>query len=71
MSLKNKAQAAAKNVEGKIQEAAGDLTGNHEAQVKGKAKQAEAKVRQAVEDVKDEVKEMISGGDKEAIKPTG
>ncbi len=59
MSLKDKAQAAAKNVEGKIQETAGDLTGNHEAQVKGKAKQTEAKVRQAVEDVKDEVKEMI------------
>jgi uncharacterized protein YjbJ (UPF0337 family) len=46
MSLQDKAKAAAKNVEGKVQEAAGDLTGNHEAQAKGKAKQAQAKVSQ-------------------------
>lgn len=59
MSLKDKAKATAKNVEGKVQEAAGELTGNHEAQAKGKAKQAEAKVRQTVEDVKDEAKEII------------
>jgi uncharacterized protein YjbJ (UPF0337 family) len=46
MSLQDKAKAAAKNVEGKVQEAVGDLTGNHEAQAKGKAKQAQAKVTQ-------------------------
>jgi uncharacterized protein YjbJ (UPF0337 family) len=59
MSLKDKVKAAAKNVEGKVQEAAGDLTGNHEAQAKGKAKQAEAKISQKVEDVKDDAKELI------------
>jgi uncharacterized protein YjbJ (UPF0337 family) len=58
MSLENKAKAAAKNVEGKVQEAAGDLTGNHEAQAKGKAKQAEAKVRETAEDVKDGIKKV-------------
>lgn len=59
MSLKDRAKATAKNIEGKVQETVGDLTGNHEAQAKGKAKQGEAKVRQKVEDVKDEAKEMI------------
>jgi uncharacterized protein YjbJ (UPF0337 family) len=59
MSLQDKAKAAAKNVEGKVQEAAGDLTDNHEAQAKGKAKQAQAKVSQKVEDVKDGAKEII------------
>jgi uncharacterized protein YjbJ (UPF0337 family) len=59
MSLENKAKATAKNIEGKVQEAVGDLTGNHEAQAKGKAKQAEAQVSQTVEELKDDVKEII------------
>ena len=59
MSLQNKAKAAAKNVEGKVQEAVGDLTGNHEAQAKGKAKQAQAKVAQNVEELKDDAKKLI------------
>ena len=59
MSLKDKAKATAKNVEGKVQEAAGDLTGDPKAQAEGKAKQAEAKVRHSVEDVKDEAKKIV------------
>jgi uncharacterized protein YjbJ (UPF0337 family) len=59
MGLKDKAKSAAKNLEGKVQEATGDLTGNQEAKVKGKAKQVEAKTQQKVEEVKDEVKESI------------
>jgi uncharacterized protein YjbJ (UPF0337 family) len=59
MSLQDKAKATAKNVEGKIQEAVGDLTGDPKDQVEGKVKQAEAKVRHTVEDVKDEVKKNI------------
>jgi uncharacterized protein YjbJ (UPF0337 family) len=59
MSLQNKAKAAAKNVEGKVQEAVGDLTGNHEAQAKGKAKQAQAKVTQNIEELKDDAKKLI------------
>jgi uncharacterized protein YjbJ (UPF0337 family) len=59
MSLENRAKAAAKNVEGKVQETVGDLTGNTKDQVQGKAKQAEAKVRNAAEDVKDEVKKAV------------
>ncbi|MBO1071776.1 MULTISPECIES: CsbD family protein [Aphanizomenonaceae] len=57
--MKNRAKATAKNIEGKVQEAVGDLTGDPKTQAEGKAKQAEAKVRHAVEDVKDQAKEMI------------
>ncbi|MBE9260034.1 CsbD family protein [Dolichospermum sp. LEGE 00246] len=59
MLMKNRAKATAKNIEGKVQEAVGDLTGDPKTQAEGKAKQAEAKVRHAVEDVKDQAKEMI------------
>jgi len=59
MSLKYRAKATAKNIEGKIQEAVGDLTGDPKAQAEGKEKQAEARVRHTVEDVKDEVKKIV------------
>jgi uncharacterized protein YjbJ (UPF0337 family) len=59
MSLENRAKAAIKNVEGKVQETVGDLTGNSKDQVQGNAKQAEAKVRNAAEDVKDQVKKAV------------
>jgi len=59
MSLKDRAKATAKNIEGKIQEAVGDLTGDPKAQADGKEKQAEARVRHTVEDVKDEVKKIV------------
>ena len=59
MSLKNRAKATAKNIEGKLQEAAGDLTGDTRAQAEGQGKQAEASIRHTVVDVKDAVKRMI------------
>jgi uncharacterized protein YjbJ (UPF0337 family) len=59
MSLQDRAKATAKNIEGKIQEAVGDVTGDPKAQAEGKEKQAEARVRHTVEDVKDEVKKII------------
>ena len=59
MSLENRAKAAAKNVEGKVQETVGDLTGNKKDQMQGNAKQVEANVRNAAEDVKDEVKKAV------------
>ena len=59
MSLEDKAKAAAKNIEGKAQEALGNVTGDPEDKAEGKAKQAEGQVRQGVEDVKDEVKKKI------------
>jgi uncharacterized protein YjbJ (UPF0337 family) len=59
MSVKNRAKATAKNIEGKVQEAVGDLTGDPKTQTEGKAKQAEAKIRHAVEDVKDQAREIV------------
>jgi uncharacterized protein YjbJ (UPF0337 family) len=59
MSLADRAKAAAKDVEGKIQETVGNVTDNPKDKVEGKAKQAEAKVRNKVEDAKDEVKKAI------------
>lgn len=59
MSAENRVQATAKNVEGKIQEAVGELTGNPQQKAEGKAKQAEANVRHSVENMKDEVKRAI------------
>ncbi|WRH67629.1 MAG: CsbD family protein [Planktothrix sp. GU0601_MAG3] len=59
MSLENRVKATAKNIEGKIQEAVGDVTGDPQTQAEGKAKQAEAQVRHSVEDVKDKAKDII------------
>jgi uncharacterized protein YjbJ (UPF0337 family) len=59
MSLKDRAKATAKNIEGKVQEVVGDLTGDPKAQAEGKEKQAEARVSHTIENVKDEVKKII------------
>lgn len=59
MGLEDKAKAAAKNIEGKAQEALGNVTGDPEDKAEGNAKQVEGQVRQGVEDVKDEVKKKI------------
>jgi uncharacterized protein YjbJ (UPF0337 family) len=59
MSLKDRAKATAKNIEGKAQEALGNLTGDPKDQAEGKEKQVEAKVRHTVEDVKDEAKKLV------------
>jgi uncharacterized protein YjbJ (UPF0337 family) len=59
MSLEDRAKATAKNIEGKVQEAVGNLTGDPEDQLEGKEKQAEAKVRHIIENVKDEVKKKM------------
>jgi uncharacterized protein YjbJ (UPF0337 family) len=60
MSLEERAKATGKNIEGKIQEAIGNVTGDPEDKMTGKAKQAEAQVRHGVEDVKDEVKKNLN-----------
>lgn len=59
MSIENRVEATAKNIEGKIQEAAGQVTGDPKMKAEGQAKQAEAQVRHSVENVKDEVKKAI------------
>jgi uncharacterized protein YjbJ (UPF0337 family) len=59
MSIEDRAKATGKNIEGKAQEALGNITGDPEDKAEGKAKQAESQVRHAAEDVKDKVKKAV------------
>jgi uncharacterized protein YjbJ (UPF0337 family) len=59
MGIQERAEATAKNLEGKAQEAAGEVTGDTSDKVEGKAKQGEAKAQHAKEDMKDQVKKAI------------
>ncbi|NJK69099.1 MAG: CsbD family protein [Microcoleus sp. CSU_2_2] len=68
MSTEDRAKAIGKNVEGKVQEIFGNITGNKKDQVEGKAKQAEAAARHAAEDVKDAVKNVTDKAKKEIDK---
>ena len=53
----NGIKAVTKDIEGKAQEALGNITDNPEHQAAGKAKQAEADIRNAAEDVKSKAKD--------------
>jgi len=55
MSLEDKIRATAKDAEGKLQAAAGELTGDDNLKVEGEAKQVQAKVMNAAGDLKDKV----------------
>lgn len=59
MSLEDRAKAVGKNIEGKAQEALGNITGDPKDKAEGKAKQAESQVRHTVENVKDNVRESL------------
>lgn len=59
MSLEDRAKATVKNIEGKVQEAVGDLTEDPKTQTEGKEKQAEAKVQHTVENIKEEVNYLL------------
>lgn len=59
MSLEERAKAVAKNIEGKVQEAMGEITGNPQDKVEGRIKQEEAAVRHAKEDLKDRAKDIV------------
>lgn len=56
MSFQERAKATAETVEGKIQEAIGNATGDIDTQVEGQARQVEAELCQVTEDKNDEVK---------------
>jgi uncharacterized protein YjbJ (UPF0337 family) len=49
MSLEDRVKATAKNVEGKVQEGVGNVTGDPQTKAEGQAKQAEAEGRHTVE----------------------
>ncbi|NEQ27092.1 MAG: CsbD family protein [Microcoleus sp. SIO2G3] len=59
MSVEDRAEAIAKNIEGKIQEAASEITGDPKDKIEGQAKQDEAAAIHAKEDIKDKAKEVI------------
>jgi uncharacterized protein YjbJ (UPF0337 family) len=50
--MSNRSDAAAKDAEGKLEAAYGDLTGETGHQIKGKAKQIQASAMNAAEDLK-------------------
>ena len=62
-TMSNKAKATAKDAEGKLESAYGDLTDDKGHQIKGKAKQVQASAMNAAEDIKETaqtVKKKIS-----------
>ena len=59
MSLEDRAKAIAKNIEGKIQAAVGEITGDPQQKAEGKAKQVQAQAMNTVENAKDKVKNFI------------
>lgn len=54
---KDQVKGTAKDIGGKIQEAAGKAVGSRETQAKGLANQAEGKTQKAYGDVKEDVKD--------------
>jgi len=59
MSIENRVEAVAKNIEGKVQEAASEITGDQKDKLEGQAKQDEAAAIHLREDLKDKAKELI------------
>jgi uncharacterized protein YjbJ (UPF0337 family) len=59
MSIANRVKATAKNVEGKLQEAVGEVTGNPQDKLEGQSKQSESRILHLVENAKDEIKRVI------------
>lgn len=59
MSIENRVEAVAKNIEGKVQEASSEITGDQKDKLEGQAKQEEAAAIHLREDLKDKAKEVI------------
>jgi uncharacterized protein YjbJ (UPF0337 family) len=59
MSAEDRAKAVGKNIEGKAQEAWGNVTGDPKDQAQGQSKQVEAEAQHAKEDIKDDIKRKI------------
>ena len=57
-TMSNKADANAKEVEGKLESAAGELTGDLGHQIQGKAKQVQASAMNAAENLKEGAKSV-------------
>jgi uncharacterized protein YjbJ (UPF0337 family) len=60
MTIEDRIDATVKNVEGKLQEAAGEFTGDPKDQAEGKAKQVEARAQHAKENLKEELDKKLN-----------
>jgi uncharacterized protein YjbJ (UPF0337 family) len=60
MTLEDKLKATAKDAEGRLQAAAGEITGNDQMQAEGEAKQIQAHLMDAAGTVKDKVQQVAS-----------
>ncbi len=58
-TMTNKVDAAAKDAEGKMESAYGELTGDTGHQIKGKAKQVQASAMNTAEDLKQGAKSVV------------
>lgn len=59
MSLEDQIKANSKKLEGKLEAAAGDLTGDQELKAKGEAKQVQGAAMEAVGNLKDKAKGVV------------
>ena len=69
--MSNTADAKAKEVEGKLESAAGELTGDVGHQIQGKAKQVQASAMNAVENLKEGAKSVAHAIGNAADNATG
>ena len=60
MSLDDSIKATAKDAEGRLQAAAGAISGNNAMQAEGEAKQVQAQVMHAAGDLKDKAQQVAS-----------
>jgi uncharacterized protein YjbJ (UPF0337 family) len=60
MTLEDKIKATAKDAEGRLQAAAGEITGNEQMQAEGEAKQVQAQLIDAAGTVKDKVQQVAA-----------
>lgn len=60
MAIERRVEAAFKNIEGRLEEALGTLTGNRRLKAEGQAKQAHAEAQHTKEKVKDRAKRFIN-----------
>jgi uncharacterized protein YjbJ (UPF0337 family) len=60
MTLEDKIKATAKDAEGRLQAAAGEITGNEQMQTEGEAKQVQAQLIDAAGTVKDKVQQVAA-----------
>ncbi len=60
MSLEDKIKATAKDAEGRLQAAAGDLTGDNQMKAEGQAKQVQAQLMDAAGSLKDKVQQAAA-----------